>query len=89
MLIGFPGIRSESLAPVPIVPGQRKNGMVLALMEPVISMSLLQALSLNSRFTGFRFFGAVRIQSAGFLLGFAVLACDRTLNTVWPGSGVR
>jgi hypothetical protein len=82
-LIEFLGIRSESLAPVPIVPGQRKNGMVLAIMEPVTRLVL------NSGFTGFRFFGAVRIQFAGFLLGFAVLACDRTLNTVWPGSCVR
>jgi hypothetical protein len=59
------------------------NGMVLATIEPVTRLVL------NSGFTGFRFFGAVRIQFAGFLLGFAVLACDRTLNTVWPGSCFR
>jgi hypothetical protein len=36
-LIEFQDIRSESLAPVPIVPGQRKNGMGLAIMEPITS----------------------------------------------------
>src|SRR5208282_4395949 len=48
--------------------------------------NFLEDSSLDSRFTGFCFLGLVRIQLTSFLLGFAALACGRTLNTVWPGS---